>query len=45
LLRAVGNGCRSLVLCDIEGSHDFLLPFRRFGELFFVFKGLLELVR
>jgi hypothetical protein len=30
------NGCRSLVLGDVECSYDLLLAFRGFDEVFFV---------
>jgi hypothetical protein len=39
------NGCRGLVLRDVERIDDLLLAFRRCGEFFFVLKGLIELVR
>jgi hypothetical protein len=39
------NGRRSLVLGDVERSYDFLLSFRGCGDLFFVLKWLIELIR
>ena len=45
LFRSFVNGCRSLVLCDVERADDLLLTFRRCGELFFVLERLVELVR
>jgi hypothetical protein len=45
LVRSFVNGRRSLVLRDVEGCDDFLLPFRCRRELFFVLERLIELIR
>jgi hypothetical protein len=39
------NGCRSLVLGDVERGNNLLLTLRRCCELIFVLEGLLELIR